>query len=73
METYYDRFRADGFGPLVSTFNERLRQRGRTVRVTGGGPPARGVVRGVDAHGGLELDTDDGVRVLHGESVKETT
>jgi len=72
METYYDRFRADGFGPLVSSFNERLRERGRRVRVVEGGPPGSGVVRGVDASGGLEIETGNGVRVLHGETVEES-
>jgi len=73
METWYGRFRADGFGPLVSAFDERLRERGRRVRVVDGGSPGQGVVRGVVADGGLELDTDDGRRVLHGETVEEST
>jgi BirA family biotin operon repressor/biotin-[acetyl-CoA-carboxylase] ligase len=71
METYYDRFRADGFGPLVSAFNERLLGRGGRVRVVDGGAPGEGTVRGVDARGGLEIETDTGIRVLHGETVEE--
>jgi biotin-(acetyl-CoA carboxylase) ligase len=73
LETYYGRFRADGFAPLVSTFNERLRERGRVVRVVEGGAPGSGVVRGVDSDGGLELDVDGGVRVLHGETIEESS
>jgi len=73
LETYYGRFRADGFAPLVSAFNERLRERGRVVRVVEGGPPGSGIVRGVDADGGLELDADGGVRVLNGETIEESS
>lgn len=71
METYYDRFRADGFGPFVSAFDERLRGRGGRVRVVGGGAPGEGIVRGVDALGGLEIETDAGLRVLRAETIEE--
>lgn len=70
VEAYYDRFRRDGFGPLVSAYEARLIQRGRTVRFDVKGAAVTGVVQGVAPDGALRVRADgDGTEhVLYGET-----
>ncbi|HEX5132022.1 MAG TPA: biotin--[acetyl-CoA-carboxylase] ligase [Candidatus Krumholzibacteria bacterium] len=55
VEAYYDRFRRDGFGPLVSAYEARLWQRGREVAFERDGVRASGTVLGVAGDGALRV------------------
>jgi BirA family biotin operon repressor/biotin-[acetyl-CoA-carboxylase] ligase len=71
IEAYYDRFRREGFGPLVSAYEERLWQKGKLVRFERDGESCSGEVRGVAADGALRVHLDDGRDVeLYGETVE---
>jgi BirA family biotin operon repressor/biotin-[acetyl-CoA-carboxylase] ligase len=55
MEVYYRRFCADGFGPLVSAYEERMLHRGRPVRFVRDGTEHVADVAGVEEDGALRV------------------
>jgi len=55
VEAYYLRFCRDGFGPLVSAYEERLLHRGRTVRFARGDAQQEGEIIGVGDDGALHV------------------
>ena len=70
LEREIDRFRSEGFAPVLDDWGKFFRMRGLRVRV--GGPAVRqeieGTVEGLDPHGALLLRTDGGTkRVLAGD------
>jgi BirA family biotin operon repressor/biotin-[acetyl-CoA-carboxylase] ligase len=72
VEAYYDRFRRDGFAPLVSSYQARMTQMNRTVAFESGGVRATGRVTGVAADGALQVRLDAGAALvsLYNESVE---
>jgi BirA family biotin operon repressor/biotin-[acetyl-CoA-carboxylase] ligase len=72
VEAYYDRFRRDGFAPLVSAYQARLWQMDRVVTFRRAGAQLAGVVTGVAADGALRvrLDADGSTVELYNESVE---
>jgi BirA family biotin operon repressor/biotin-[acetyl-CoA-carboxylase] ligase len=71
IEAYYDRFRRDGFGPLVSAYEGRLAQAGREVSFERDGVHASGRVSGVGRDGALVVRLHDGRNVeLYSEHVE---
>ncbi len=72
IESYYDRFRRDGFGPLASAYESRLLQRGRMVAFESGGERLRALALGVGSDGALRvrLDRDGSEALLYGETVE---
>jgi BirA family biotin operon repressor/biotin-[acetyl-CoA-carboxylase] ligase len=71
IESYYDRFRTDGFGAFVSSYEERLTLSGRRVRFEGRDGPVAGRVRGVRKDGSLRVETGDGAELaLYGETIE---
>ena len=71
FEAYYDRFRRDGFAPLVSAYEGRFAHAGRRVAFEREGVQRAGRVAGVANDGALLVDTDGGERVeLYGEHVE---
>jgi BirA family biotin operon repressor/biotin-[acetyl-CoA-carboxylase] ligase len=72
VEAWYDRFRRDGFGPLVGAYEQRLLQLGRAVAFERGGKRWTGVATGVAADGALrvQLDSDGSTAELYGESAE---
>jgi BirA family transcriptional regulator, biotin operon repressor / biotin---[acetyl-CoA-carboxylase] ligase len=72
VESYYDRFRRDGFGPLASAYESRLLQRGRTVAFESGGERLRAQALGVGPDGALRvrLERDGSEALLYGETVE---
>jgi len=72
VESYYDRFRRDGFGPLASAYESRLVQRGRAVAFDSGGERVHALALGVGPDGALRVRLDrDGSEVsLYSEIVE---
>jgi BirA family biotin operon repressor/biotin-[acetyl-CoA-carboxylase] ligase len=72
VESYYDRFRRDGFGPLVSAYESRLVQRGRTVGFESGGERLQALALGVGQDGALRvrLERDGSEALLYSEIVE---
>ncbi len=71
IEAYYDRFKRDGFGPLVSAYEARLTQAGKIVQFERDGQRASGRVAGVARDGALVIRLDDGRQVeLYSEHVE---
>ena len=72
VESYYDRFRRDGFGPLASAYESRLLQRGRMVAFESGGERLRALALGVGPDGALRarLDRDGSEVSLYSEIVE---
>jgi len=60
VESYYDRFRRDGFAPLRDACEARLAQVGRAVAFERGGARETGVARGVALDGALRVELDRG-------------
>jgi BirA family biotin operon repressor/biotin-[acetyl-CoA-carboxylase] ligase len=72
LETYYLRFRVDGFAPLVSAYEERMLLMGRRVRFEREGSEVIASVAGVRADGALRVIPDGGgpELALVGETVE---
>jgi BirA family biotin operon repressor/biotin-[acetyl-CoA-carboxylase] ligase len=72
IESYYDRFRRDGFGPLASACESRLVQRGRAVAFEAGGARVTARALGVGPEGALRvrLDRDGSEASLYTEVVE---
>ncbi|MDH4036760.1 MAG: biotin--[acetyl-CoA-carboxylase] ligase [Candidatus Krumholzibacteria bacterium] len=72
IEAYYDRFRREGFAPLVSSYQARMTQMNRPVAFASGGGRVTGVVTGVAGDGALQvvLDSDASVVSLYNETVE---
>lgn len=71
IEAYYDRFRRDGFGPLVSAYEARLVQAGKLVTFERDGTRASGRVSGIARDGALVVRLEDGRDVeLYSEHVE---
>lgn len=72
IEAYYDRFRRDGFTPLVTACEARLQQRGRTVAFESGGERVTARALGVAPDGALRvrLDRDGSETSLYSEIVE---
>lgn len=64
IEAYYDRFRREGFGPLVGAYEARLAQMHRAVAFERAGARTTGVVVGVARDGALRVRPDGGGAVL---------
>ncbi len=60
LDGYYGRFRADGFAPLRSAYEERLVQAGRRVSFEREGARIEARVLGVNDDGALRVRTSDG-------------
>lgn len=74
IEAYYDRFLRDGFAPLRSAYEARLRHLGAPVAFERGGARAHGVVLGVDPDGALRIGLDGGEEILlHSETIEALT
>lgn len=72
MESFYVRFRADGFASLKTAFEERHVLTDRTITFEREGRAMTGRVVGVGADGGLLVRSDDGATItLYGETVTE--
>jgi len=70
IETYYTRFKIDGFATLVSSYVDRLSVHRRRVRFEREGTWTAGCVDGVEADGALRVATDDGQVVqLYNETI----
>jgi BirA family biotin operon repressor/biotin-[acetyl-CoA-carboxylase] ligase len=70
LEREIDRFRSEGFAPVLDDWGKFFRMRGLPVRVGGPGvqQEIEGTVEGVDPHGALLLRTEGGPkRVLAGD------
>ncbi len=72
VEAWYDRFRRDGFAPLMGAYEQRLVQLGRAVAFERGGERWTGVATGVATDGALrvQLDRDGSTVDLYGESAE---
>jgi len=70
IEAYYDRFRRDGFGPLVSAYEERLVMLGRRVRFEREAKTVTAEVLGVGPDGALRVDVDGVEAALYSEIVE---
>lgn len=71
IEAYYDRFRRDGFGPLVSAYEARLAQADREVSFQREGARLSGRVSGVARDGALVVRLHDGRDIeLYSEHVE---
>ncbi len=71
VETWLERLRQDGFGPLAGAYDARLAVRGRRVRVRRGGRKLAGVALGVAEDGGLRVGLDGGgTVVLRAETIE---
>jgi len=69
FEPLYDRWRAEGFGPLVPAMAERDALRGRTIALTQGDRRIEGRAEGVQPDGALLLRTNEGlVPIYSGEA-----
>lgn len=75
VESYYQRFVADGFPALARAYENRLTLVGRTVSFVGaGGRGGRGRVTGVRDDGALLLEREDGgVAALFGETLTDVS
>ncbi len=61
LETYYNRFVAEGPAPILARFTEvSSYARGKRVRITTGGETYTGTTDGLDPHGLLRVRRDDG-------------
>jgi BirA family biotin operon repressor/biotin-[acetyl-CoA-carboxylase] ligase len=61
LETYYNRFVAEGPAPILARFTEvSSYARGKHVRITTGGETYTGTTDGLDPHGLLRVRRDDG-------------
>ena len=58
-----------GFATLLEEWSELDTLRGAPVCVTGLETDIEGIARGVDPHGALRLETEQGIRLLHGGEV----
>jgi BirA family transcriptional regulator, biotin operon repressor / biotin---[acetyl-CoA-carboxylase] ligase len=72
IEAYYDRFRRDGFGPLIDAYEARLTQMNRAVAFDREGERRTGRVLGVAQDGALRvaLDASGAEVVLYSEIVE---
>jgi BirA family transcriptional regulator, biotin operon repressor / biotin---[acetyl-CoA-carboxylase] ligase len=71
IEAYYDRFKRDGFGPLVSAYEARLSQAGKEVAFERDGARLSGRVLGLARDGALVVRMSDGRDVeLYSEQVE---
>jgi BirA family biotin operon repressor/biotin-[acetyl-CoA-carboxylase] ligase len=70
LDSYYARFRSDGFGPLVSSYEERMALAGRRVCFDRDGERIEATVAGVAADGALRVDTGGGEVHLYNETVE---
>jgi BirA family biotin operon repressor/biotin-[acetyl-CoA-carboxylase] ligase len=71
LERRYDSLIEDEGASVREAFHARMDRRGErvTLRFTGTDDTVAGTIRGVTATGALELDTDDGTRILHAGEV----
>jgi BirA family biotin operon repressor/biotin-[acetyl-CoA-carboxylase] ligase len=70
IEAYYDRFRRDGFGPLVSAYEARLVQAEKEVAFERDGVRRSGHVVGVSRDGALVVRMSDGDVHLYSEQIE---
>jgi BirA family biotin operon repressor/biotin-[acetyl-CoA-carboxylase] ligase len=71
IEAYYDRFLRDGFGPLRSAYESRLRHLGARVGFERDGERIHGAVLGVAADGALRVALDGGEEAtLYSETIE---
>jgi BirA family biotin operon repressor/biotin-[acetyl-CoA-carboxylase] ligase len=71
IEAYYDRFKRDGFAPLVSAYESRWAHAGKVVAFEHAGAPTTGRIAGIARDGALVVRTSDGRDlVLYGEHVE---
>lgn len=70
IESYYDRFRREGFGPLVDATQSRLIQMGRTVAFERAGTRLAGRVAGLAEDGALRVDVGGDEMRLYTETAE---
>ncbi len=74
IESYYDRYRREGFRPFVDNFNDRLVIAGKQVTVGVGGEAFTATVDSVQADGALRVTLESGeARLLRNETLTGTT
>jgi len=71
IESYYLRFRVDGFGPLIATYEDRHVLAGQSISIRDDDGEYGGVVLGVQEDGALMIRSDTGQEIkLYNETVR---
>jgi BirA family biotin operon repressor/biotin-[acetyl-CoA-carboxylase] ligase len=70
LDSYYTRFRVDGFGPLVPSYQERMALAGARIRFERDGTPTEATVAGVSADGALRVVAGGDEVHLYNETVE---
>jgi BirA family biotin operon repressor/biotin-[acetyl-CoA-carboxylase] ligase len=71
IESYYQRFRVDGFGPLIATYEDRHVLADQSISIRDDNSEYGGVVLGVQEDGALMIRSDTGHEIrLYNETVR---